>query len=142
MSLDLHMMALLMLRGQDLMVVVALLLLVFGGKKLPELAKGLGESIRNFKTSIKEDEGKPVRRAHASRGCVYEKLELDLCFLGRNNRILCSLGDAKFNHLLGWNLDRLAGRGIASRAGLPFDADQPSESREHEHSILLHFRYR
>ena len=59
------MLALLMLRGQDLMVVVALLLLVFGGKKLPELAKGLGESIRNFKTSIKEDEVKPEEKKEA-----------------------------------------------------------------------------
>jgi sec-independent protein translocase protein TatA len=63
--LDPHMMALLILRGQDLMVVVALLLLVFGGKKLPELAKGLGESIRNFKTSIKEEDLKPEEKKEA-----------------------------------------------------------------------------
>ncbi len=65
MPLDLQALAILMLRGQDLMVVVALLLLVFGGKKLPELAKGLGESIRNFKTSIKEDEVKAEEKKEA-----------------------------------------------------------------------------
>jgi sec-independent protein translocase protein TatA len=27
--------------------------LLFGGKKIPELAKGLGEGIRNFKDSLK-----------------------------------------------------------------------------------------
>lgn len=58
-------MALLLLRGQDLLIVIGLLLLVFGGKKLPELAKGLGESIRNFKTSIKEDEVKAEEKKEA-----------------------------------------------------------------------------
>jgi sec-independent protein translocase protein TatA len=29
---------------------------LFGGKKLPELAKGLGEGIKNFKTALKEEE--------------------------------------------------------------------------------------
>ena len=31
-------------------------LLLFGGKKIPELAKGLGEGIRNFKDSLKGGE--------------------------------------------------------------------------------------
>ena len=33
--------------------------LLFGGKKIPELAKGLGEGIRNFKTALKGDEEQP-----------------------------------------------------------------------------------
>ena len=45
----------LLLRGQDLLLVIGLLVLFFGAKKIPDLAKGLGEGIRNFKTSIKED---------------------------------------------------------------------------------------
>ena len=32
------------------------LLFLFGGKKLPEMGKGIGEGIRNFKKSIKGDE--------------------------------------------------------------------------------------
>ena len=39
---------------------IALILLVavllFGGKKIPELAKGLGQGIRNFKESLKGDD--------------------------------------------------------------------------------------
>ena len=31
-------------------------LLLFGGKKIPELAKGLGQGIKNFKKSVKDDE--------------------------------------------------------------------------------------
>ena len=42
-----------------LLVLLAIALLVFGPKKLPELGKGLGESIRSFKqavTASKEEE--------------------------------------------------------------------------------------
>ena len=40
----------------ELLIILGIALLVFGGKKLPELAKGLGEGIRNFKNAIKEDQ--------------------------------------------------------------------------------------
>ncbi len=39
-----------------LLVIFGLALLVFGPKKLPELGKGLGESIRGFKSAIKAEE--------------------------------------------------------------------------------------
>jgi sec-independent protein translocase protein TatA len=44
--------------GQDLLVIALLGLVLFGGKKIGELGKGLGEGIRNFKTAMKEDEQK------------------------------------------------------------------------------------
>jgi len=37
-----------------LLVIAGIALLVFGPKKLPELGKGLGESIRGFKSAIAE----------------------------------------------------------------------------------------
>ncbi len=42
-----------------LIIVAGIALLVFGPKKLPELGKGLGESIRGFKSAMaaKEEEG-------------------------------------------------------------------------------------
>lgn len=40
----------------ELAVIVVVAVLLFGGKKIPELAKGLGEGIRNFKGSIKSEE--------------------------------------------------------------------------------------
>ncbi|HEY3739162.1 MAG TPA: twin-arginine translocase TatA/TatE family subunit [Bryobacteraceae bacterium] len=43
----------------ELLVIVFFALLLFGGKKIPEVAKGLGEGIRNFKTSLKGDEPPP-----------------------------------------------------------------------------------
>ena len=39
------------------MVILLVAVLLFGGKKIPELAKGLGEGIRNFKDSLKNQEG-------------------------------------------------------------------------------------
>ena len=44
------------LGGPEILVIAIVFLLLFGGKKLPDLAKGLGESIRNFKTSIRGEE--------------------------------------------------------------------------------------
>jgi sec-independent protein translocase protein TatA len=37
----------------ELLVILVVAVLLFGGNKIPELAKGLGEGIRNFKESIK-----------------------------------------------------------------------------------------
>jgi sec-independent protein translocase protein TatA len=39
------------------MVILLVAVLLFGGKKIPELAKGLGEGIRNFKDSLKPPDG-------------------------------------------------------------------------------------
>lgn len=37
---------------QELLIILALALLIFGAKKLPDLGKSLGEGIKNFKKSI------------------------------------------------------------------------------------------
>ncbi len=42
--------------GMELVIIVLVVLLLFGGKKIPELAKGLGSGIKNFKNAIKDDE--------------------------------------------------------------------------------------
>ena len=42
----------------ELLVIIAVFVLLFGGKKIPELAKGLGEGIRHFKGAIKEEDEK------------------------------------------------------------------------------------
>jgi sec-independent protein translocase protein TatA len=39
----------------ELLVILVVAVLLFGGKKIPEVAKGLGEGIRNFKDSLKGD---------------------------------------------------------------------------------------
>jgi sec-independent protein translocase protein TatA len=40
----------------ELLILLAILLLLFGGTRLPSLAKGLGESIRSFKKGINTEE--------------------------------------------------------------------------------------
>jgi sec-independent protein translocase protein TatA len=49
-----------------LLVIFGLTLLVFGPKKLPELGKGLGESIRGFKSAMKTEEDNPTSIAESS----------------------------------------------------------------------------
>ncbi len=41
----------------ELLVILVLAVLLFGSSKIPELAKGLGEGIRNFKESMKDSKG-------------------------------------------------------------------------------------
>ena len=47
------------LGGPELLVILVVALLLFGGKKIPELAKGLGQGIRNFKNEMKEPPDSP-----------------------------------------------------------------------------------
>jgi sec-independent protein translocase protein TatA len=37
------------LRGPELIIILVIVLLLFGGKKLPELMKGLGKGVKEFK---------------------------------------------------------------------------------------------
>ena len=50
----------------ELMVILVVAVLLFGGKKIPEVAKGLGEGIKNFKNALKtEDEKKDDEKKSA-----------------------------------------------------------------------------
>ena len=47
---------------QELLIILAILILLFGARKIPEVARGLGEGIRGFRHSLKggedgEDDG-------------------------------------------------------------------------------------
>lgn len=44
------------LRPQEMILIALVILIFFGGKKLPEMGKGIGEAIKNFKKSIKADD--------------------------------------------------------------------------------------
>ena len=41
---------------QELLIILVIAVLLFGGRKIPEVAKGLGEGIRNFKSALKDGE--------------------------------------------------------------------------------------
>lgn len=40
----------------ELLVILLIVVLFFGGKKLPQLGSSIGESIKNFKKGMKEDD--------------------------------------------------------------------------------------
>lgn len=42
----------------QIIVIVAVILLMFGGKKIPELMRGLGSGIKEFKDATQEDANK------------------------------------------------------------------------------------
>ncbi|MFL9834573.1 twin-arginine translocase TatA/TatE family subunit [Chryseobacterium terrae] len=44
------------LSWQHILIVAILLLLLFGGKKIPELMRGMGSGIKEFKDAIKEED--------------------------------------------------------------------------------------
>jgi sec-independent protein translocase protein TatA len=47
------------LGGPEIIIIAVVFILLFGGRKLPDLAKGLGEGIKNFKKSVKTDDETP-----------------------------------------------------------------------------------
>jgi sec-independent protein translocase protein TatA len=42
--------------GWELIIILVIVLILFGANRLPQLAKGMGESIRNFKQGMAEAE--------------------------------------------------------------------------------------
>ena len=55
----------------ELLVVLGIAVLLFGGRKIPEIGRGLGEGIRQFKTSLKgqdkeEDKAEKEKQPQAS----------------------------------------------------------------------------
>jgi sec-independent protein translocase protein TatA len=43
----------------EILILLAIALLIFGPRRLGELGKGLGDGIRNFKSSVKDGENAP-----------------------------------------------------------------------------------
>jgi sec-independent protein translocase protein TatA len=46
----------------ELLVILVIVILIFGVNKIPQLGKGLGEGIRNFKASLKAGQDEPVKK--------------------------------------------------------------------------------
>lgn len=59
---------------QELLVIFLIILVIFGASKLPQLGRGLGEGIRNFKKGLSGDEknqvssGDPESRPREEQG--------------------------------------------------------------------------
>ena len=49
--------------GQEILVIAIIVLLLFGGKKIPEMMKGLGKGVKSFKDGLNgldDDKNKPT----------------------------------------------------------------------------------
>lgn len=55
-------MTLCMIGGTEIIVIGAVVLLLFGGKKLPELMKGVGKGMKSFKEGMAEPTEEEMRR--------------------------------------------------------------------------------
>ena len=60
--------------GTELLLILFIVLLLFGAKRLPELAKGLGQSIKEFKKASSEDSpAKTAAEAEAAKPAEVRK---------------------------------------------------------------------
>ncbi len=51
--------------GWELIIILVIVLILFGANRLPQLAKGMGESIRNFKQGMTEAEAEEEKKDKA-----------------------------------------------------------------------------
>lgn len=66
----------LMIGTSELLLIAALVLLLFGGKKLPEMMKGLGQGVRSFKDGMNEVTGRKETTSSETSPNSSEKKEL------------------------------------------------------------------
>lgn len=59
----------------ELLIILAIVVLLFGAKKIPDLAKGLGSGIKNFKKAVKDDEEDIVQNAANKEDSVSKEVE-------------------------------------------------------------------
>ena len=60
----------------ELLIVLAIVVLLFGAKKIPDLAKGMGKGIKDFKKAIKEDDAEETKEiASKDTDAVETKIE-------------------------------------------------------------------
>ena len=59
--------------GMELLLIFGIVVLLFGAKKIPDLAKGIGKGIKDFKSEMKEDE--PAEVASTDEPKKVEKTE-------------------------------------------------------------------
>jgi sec-independent protein translocase protein TatA len=58
----------------ELLIVLAIVVLLFGAKKSPDLAKGMGKGIKDFKKAIKEDDEEVVEIAKTEEAKIEKKV--------------------------------------------------------------------
>ena len=56
------------LNGWEIVLILAVVMILFGAKRLPALAKGLGQGIKEFKTGLREDPETPGQVSRPANG--------------------------------------------------------------------------
>ena len=51
----------------EILIIVAVILLLFGGKKIPELMKGLGSGIKEFKNAAKDNDQPAAKKEEENK---------------------------------------------------------------------------
>jgi sec-independent protein translocase protein TatA len=51
----------------EIILILAIVLLLFGGKKIPELMRGIGKGVKSFKDGIKEEDQDPKSDTNAGK---------------------------------------------------------------------------
>jgi sec-independent protein translocase protein TatA len=41
----------------EMLIILVIIVLIFGASRLPEIGKGIGQGIKNFKSSVKDSDG-------------------------------------------------------------------------------------
>lgn len=57
----------LVIGAPQIILIVVIILLLFGGRKIPELMRGLGSGIKEFKDASKEDENDLSKEDHSKK---------------------------------------------------------------------------
>ena len=52
--------------GSELLLIFGIVVLLFGAKKIPDLAKSIGQGIRGFKKEMKDEDAAPPPTANAT----------------------------------------------------------------------------
>ena len=63
---------------QEIIFIVLIVLLFFGGKKIPELMKGLGKGVRSFKEGVKGVENDQGMKIRSKRGTCHRNRHLSI----------------------------------------------------------------
>ena len=45
---------------KEILILALIIIILFGAKKIPELMRGMGSGIKEFKDAVKEDDNKPA----------------------------------------------------------------------------------
>lgn len=48
---------------EELLIILIIILVLFGGKKLPELSRSIGQSIKELRNGFKDDDSTPAKKS-------------------------------------------------------------------------------